>query len=69
MVGSAHVPHLGRGDPDKPALVMAGSGRTLTYAEPDERSTRLANHLHDVGLRRGDVVALLADSTPEAYEV
>ena len=55
--------------PDKPALVMAGSGRTLTYAELDERSTRLANHLRDVGLRRGDVVALLADNTPEAYEV
>jgi long-chain acyl-CoA synthetase len=56
--------------PDKPALVMAGSGRTLTYAQLDERSTRLSRFLHDeAGLRVGDVVALLADNTPETYEV
>ncbi len=55
--------------PDKPALVMAGSGRTLTYAELDDRSLRLARHLQAAGLRRGDVVALLSDNTPEAYEV
>jgi long-chain acyl-CoA synthetase len=55
--------------PDKPALVMAGSGRTLTYAELDERSLRLAHVLRDAGLRTGDVVALLSDNRPEAYEV
>ena len=55
--------------PDKPALVMAGSGRTLTYAELDDRSLRLARHLLARGLARGDVVALLSDNTPEAYEV
>lgn len=55
--------------PEKPALVMAGSGRVLTYGELDERSLRLANRLHDSGLRHGDVVALLSDNTPETYEV
>ena len=55
--------------PDKPALVMAGSGRTLTYRELDERSLRLAHVLRDAGLGTGDVVALLADNRPEAYEV
>ena len=28
--------------PEKPALIMSGSGRTLTYAELDDRSLRLA---------------------------
>ncbi len=56
-------------NPERPALVMAGSGRILTYGQLDERSTRLARHLHDAGLRRGDVVALLSDNTPETYEV
>jgi long-chain acyl-CoA synthetase len=56
--------------PAKPALIMAGSGRTLTYAELEDRSTRLSRHLRDVaGLEVGDVVALLSDNTPETYEV
>lgn len=55
--------------PDKIALVMAGSGRSLTYAELDDRSLRVANHLRAHGLRKGDVVALISDNTPEAYEV
>ncbi|WP_148614160.1 acyl-CoA synthetase [Nocardioides rubriscoriae] len=55
--------------PDKPALVMAGSGRTLTYTELDDRSLRLANRLRAAGLRQGDVVAMVSDNTPETYEV
>ncbi|MER7411444.1 acyl-CoA synthetase [Streptomyces cacaoi] len=55
--------------PDKPAVVMAGSGRTLTYAELDDRSARLAAALHRAGLRPGDVIALLSDNVPEAFEV
>lgn len=54
--------------PDKPALVMAGSGRTLTYGQLDERSLRLAHVLQDAGLEVGDVVALLSDNRPETYE-
>jgi len=55
--------------PDKPAVVMAGSGETLTYRELDEGSARLARHLHDAGLRKGDVVALLAVNGPRVFEV
>ena len=55
--------------PDKPAVVMAGSGETLTYARLEERSTRLAAHLRGLRLRRGDVVALLTDNRPQASEV
>ena len=55
--------------PAKPAVVMAGSGETLTYAQLEERSTRLAAYLRGLGLRRGDVVALLTDNRPQACEV
>ena len=55
--------------PDKPAVVMAGTGETLTYAVLDERSARLANVLAAHGLRPGDHVALLSDNNPHVFEV
>ncbi len=55
--------------PDKPAVIMADTGEALTYAQLDERSTRLANALHDAGLRPGDDVALLAGNSLRNYEV
>ncbi|ORA62973.1 acyl-CoA synthetase [Mycobacteroides franklinii] len=55
--------------PDRPAVIMADTGRTLTYGELESRSTSIATALHDMGLRRGDVVALLSDNTLEAFEI
>ena len=48
--------------PDKPAIIMAGSGDTLTYAELDARSNQLAQYWHSTGLREGDHVALMAEN-------
>jgi fatty-acyl-CoA synthase len=58
-----------RSTPDKPALVIAETGHTTTYAELDERSLRMAHVLADAGLVAGDVVAMVSDNAPEAYEV
>ena len=55
--------------PDKAALVIAETGETLTYAQLEENSLRLAHVLADAGLVKGDVVALLSDNTFETYEV
>jgi long-chain acyl-CoA synthetase len=55
--------------PDKPAVIMGGSGDTLTFRELEEGSARLANHFHAAGLRRGDVVALVSDNAARVYEV
>ena len=41
---------------DKPALIMAGTGKTITYAELNERSSRLAQWWYALGAaepRRG----------------
>ncbi len=55
--------------PDRPAVVMAGTGRTLTYGQLDDHSARLASALHALGLRTGDVIALLTDNVAEAFEI
>jgi len=53
----------GRGD--KPALVDAASGRCLSYAQLAGAVGRLAAGLAARGLRKGDVVGLLAPNLPE----
>jgi long-chain acyl-CoA synthetase len=55
--------------PDKPAIVMAGSGETITYRELNDRSNRLAQLFYDAGLRFGDHVAVLMENRPEYFEV
>jgi fatty-acyl-CoA synthase len=58
-----------RTNPDKPAVVMAGSGRALTYRQLDDRSAQFARVLHDAGLRRGDVLAMLSENTLQCFEL
>jgi len=55
--------------PDRPAVIMAASGRSLTYKELDDNSARLAAALQGMGLRKGDVIALLSDNAAEAFEI
>ncbi|NMH98816.1 AMP-binding protein [Pseudonocardia acidicola] len=58
-----------RTTPDKPAIIMSANGRTVTYAQLDDRSARLARVLRAAGLTRGDHVAVVTDNAPEAFEV
>ncbi|WP_064444717.1 acyl-CoA synthetase [Rhodococcus sp. YH3-3] len=55
--------------PDKPAVIIADSGQTLTYGQLDARSSSLASALHELGLRKGDGVAVLADNAAEVFEI
>ncbi|MCU4187471.1 AMP-binding protein [Acidiferrimicrobium sp. IK] len=48
---------------------MGGSGEVVTYAELDERSTRLARLWQAEGLRRGDHVAVFMENHPRYFEV
>ncbi|MEO1063833.1 MAG: AMP-binding protein [Actinomycetota bacterium] len=48
--------------PDRTAYVMASSGRTVTYRELDDESNRLAQLLHDLGLRPGDSIAFVMEN-------
>jgi long-chain acyl-CoA synthetase len=65
----AYLGHYARLTPDKPAVINATTGASITYAELDERSTRLANYLRGLGLQRGDHIAVLMDNNLHAVEV
>lgn len=55
--------------PDKPAVIVADTGETLTYSQLDTRSLRFARHLYDDGVRPGDHLAVISDNQARALEV
>jgi long-chain acyl-CoA synthetase len=54
--------------PDKPAVIMAGSGEQVTYRELDDRSNQLAQLMWDAGLRPGDGVTIFMENHPRYFE-
>ena len=54
--------------PDRPAVIMAESGETVSYRQLDARSCQLAQLLWERGLRRGDHVAVMMENRPEFFE-
>ena len=55
--------------PDKPALIMAGSGFTQTFAELDGAANRLSRLLRSAGVRPGDSVAICMENHDRYFEV
>jgi fatty-acyl-CoA synthase len=55
--------------PDKPAVIMAATGETTTYAELEDRSRRLADALHARGLREGGHIAVVMENNRAFLEV
>lgn len=64
-----HLQHHAAVHPDRPAVIMAGSGAVTTYAQLDERSNRLAHGFRAAGLDVGDHVALMMENRAEFIEV
>ncbi|WP_395108910.1 acyl-CoA synthetase [Actinomadura sp. SCN-SB] len=59
-----HPGQIAEQAPGKPAVIMAGSGRVITYRELDEESNRLAHLLRAQGLRPGDHIAFMLENHP-----
>jgi acyl-CoA synthetase (AMP-forming)/AMP-acid ligase II len=55
--------------PDKPALIMAGSGYTQTFAQLDDAANRLSQLLRSAGLQPGDHVAICMENHDRFLEV
>src|SRR5713226_5804294 len=57
-----HLGQIAAEQPGKAAVIMAGSGQAITFAELDAAANRLAHILHDAGLRPGDHIAFMLEN-------
>lgn len=64
-----HPFHHAQNQADKPAYIMAGSGETVTYAQLDARSNQGAHLFRSLGLKRGDVIALMMENNARYFEI
>src|SRR4051794_10020853 len=55
--------------PDRPAIIMGGTGECVTYAELDERSRFIACALRDRGLVEGDHIAVMMENNRSYLQV
>ena len=63
------VAHHGTYRPDAMALRCVEDGRTMTWAGLDQRVGRLSRVLADLGVDKGDRIALVAENDPRVFEV
>ena len=54
---------------EKPALIMAADGETITYGEMEARANRGAHTLRALGLQNGDAVAIACDNRTEFFDI
>ena len=57
-----HPFHHAANSPEKPAIVMANSGQSMSYAELEARSNQAANLYRANGLKRGDAIAIFLEN-------
>jgi long-chain acyl-CoA synthetase len=60
--------HAGR-TPGAPAIIMGTSGEVVTYAQLEDRSSRLARALRAGGVQEGDTIAILMENNRAYLEV
>jgi acyl-CoA synthetase (AMP-forming)/AMP-acid ligase II len=64
-----HIKDWAAEAPDRPAVIMAGSGETVTFGELERASNRGAHLLRSLGLNRGDSFALWSTNNPRFFEI
>ena len=55
--------------PDHPAIIMAGSGKTVSYGEMDAYANRFSQLMRARGLNRGDHVAILMENNADYLQL
>jgi acyl-CoA synthetase (AMP-forming)/AMP-acid ligase II len=64
-----HPSHWAEVVPDAPAIVMAASGETVSFAALEDAANRGAHLLRRLGLKRGDVIAVWSGNNARFIEI
>ena len=56
-------------DPERPAIVMCGSGETVTFGELESRANQGAHLLRQAGISVGDHIAIIMENRREFLEI
>ncbi|MGW8204988.1 acyl-CoA synthetase (plasmid) [Sphingomonas bisphenolicum] len=64
-----HPMHHALAYPDKPACIMAETGKVLSYRALDAASNRCAHMLRRLGLQRGDVIAVMLNNEMAVFPI
>ncbi|MEH6404009.1 MAG: AMP-binding protein [Sneathiella sp.] len=64
-----HIRDIAAQMPNRPAVIMAASGETISYGELDKRSNKIAQYFRHIGLGIGDHVAFLLENHSRFLEI
>ncbi len=64
-----HLSFRAQQTPDKPAIIMAADGYSISFRELDERSNQGAHLFRSLGLKRGDHIAFIMENHPCFFEI
>ena len=64
-----HPAVIAQKTPDKPAMIMAATGESVTFRELDERSNRGAQLFRELGLKTGDGIAIFMENNIRFLEI
>ena len=64
-----HHTYYAKIKPDAPAVIMAESGKAITWKEHDLRVNQLAQYFRDIGLKEKDHIAILMENNAQYIEI
>ena len=56
-------------NPDKPAVIMAASGETVSFGQLDKNSNKIAHLFRELGLGHGDPIAICMDNRARFFDI
>lgn len=69
MTSASHPFQPRAHDPDKPAFVMCATGESVSFGTLEARANQGAHLLRNLGIRRGDHIAILMENRREFLEI